>query len=220
MYCFCGMVDRRKTLSFFSSQDHCQKFLTYPNLWHAASRFCTWAEPKLKFWWIKLYSSNNYCTRWPHRVFWAAINIKRAHSCNILILVSTLLLSNIHTYGLYVRYGIMNLARITYFFLNYLRKLTMGWGYLRSKVLKVWQKTLSSKYAEELRTVYCLWRNLFDEKYIKFTVEKKQLLSGNLQSAETQCPRKAIIFLWLRLAMHKRKISLKSSKYQREQIKS
>ena len=107
MYCFCGMVDRRKTLSFFSSQDHCQKFLTYPNLWHAASRFCTWAEPKLKFWWIKLYSSNNYCTRWPHRVFWAAINIKRAHSCNILILVSTLLLSNIHTYGLYVRYGIM-----------------------------------------------------------------------------------------------------------------
>ena len=27
MNCCCGMVDRRKTLNFISSQDHCQKFL-------------------------------------------------------------------------------------------------------------------------------------------------------------------------------------------------
>ena len=27
----------------------------------------------------------------------------------------------------------------------------MGWDYLRSKVLKIWQKTLSSKYVQELQ---------------------------------------------------------------------
>ena len=30
MNCFCGMVDRRKTFSLISSQDHCQKSSTSP----------------------------------------------------------------------------------------------------------------------------------------------------------------------------------------------
>ena len=138
-------------------------------------------------------SSDNHCTTWPPRVFWVAINIERAHSGNILILVSTLLLWNIHTYGLYTRYRITKetsfysrhkfrgtkrkldlnegkanfwqfFCQILYFstifirvwpeldfFLYYLRKFTMGWDYLRSKVLKIWQKALSSKYVQELQ---------------------------------------------------------------------
>ena len=59
---FCGMVDRRKTYSRISSQDHCQ--MSSPSR-ISASRIWATAEHEFSLRWMKLCSSYNHYTTVP-----------------------------------------------------------------------------------------------------------------------------------------------------------
>ena len=54
MIYFLGMVDWRKTLNVFFSQNDCCRVLSIANLRHTTKRIFPWAEPEFTFCWMKL----------------------------------------------------------------------------------------------------------------------------------------------------------------------
>ena len=60
MNCFGVMVDIQKTISLISSQHNCQRFSSFANLPHPASRIWTCAERGPRICWMKLYITNNH----------------------------------------------------------------------------------------------------------------------------------------------------------------
>ena len=67
MNCFCGMVDQQK-MSYFQPGP-LPEILTIANLWIAASRIWTYAEPEFRVCWMKLCSSDNHYTLAPQNCF-------------------------------------------------------------------------------------------------------------------------------------------------------
>ena len=61
MNCFCGIVNRRKVEPYFQPGP-LSEILTIANLWHAAIRIWTSAEPGFRLWWMKLCNSHNHYT--------------------------------------------------------------------------------------------------------------------------------------------------------------
>ena len=59
---FCGMVDRRKVISFSSSRNHCQEILTIANLRHNMNRIWTYVEPVYRLRKMKLCRCGNHYT--------------------------------------------------------------------------------------------------------------------------------------------------------------
>ena len=59
---FCGMVDRRKVISFISSRNHCQEILTIANLRHNMNRIWTCVEPVYRLRKMKLCRCGNHYT--------------------------------------------------------------------------------------------------------------------------------------------------------------
>ena len=57
--CFCGMVADERRLALFAAGT---EILTIANLWHAASRVWTCAEPEFRLIWMKFRSSDNHNT--------------------------------------------------------------------------------------------------------------------------------------------------------------
>ena len=67
MIYFLGMVDWRKTLNVFFSQNDCCRVLSIANLRHTTKRIFPCAEPEFRFCWMKLYSSDNRHTNFSNK---------------------------------------------------------------------------------------------------------------------------------------------------------
>ena len=60
-FCFCDMVDQRKTISLISRGGPLSE-----NFWHAMGRIWTCIKPEFRLWWMKLCSSDKHYTMAPH----------------------------------------------------------------------------------------------------------------------------------------------------------